>query len=342
MNESALRTLSGVASGAISLSSFYGKSNRLGYGFAYMTSANLGVNRNDLIQKVTYSTNTFAASGINPVVSGFDAASEMGSSTMESMTVGLYIGGTFYNGGKNNDLGGVNFATQTQINPANPSWPTNFGSSGSASSSTAGYMFGGSDSGSNSRSDIRRILFSTYAGATLGATLSGIATCVASGYSTTQGFAIGGGSTGPAFNRADAFTFSTETRAATTAPGVTDYINFTSVQSKTAIYFWNKLNVNPPSTLFARKFTMSTVTYATFTGGSTNITNGTAASVRFPVPNSPKGLNDVTLGRSYYLGAPTTANILTHSTETVSTGTSTGLSYSYYSQLAGMNQNNHG
>jgi hypothetical protein len=347
MNESAMRSLAGVASGAISLSSFYGKSNRLGYGFAYMTSANLGVNRQDLIQKVTYSTNTFAASGISPGVSGFDAASEFGTSAIESMTVGLYYGGSVYNGGKTAELSGVNFSTQTQVNPGNPGSPgflDSYGGAGSASSLTAGYMFGGrNNAGSGSPvNQIRKILFSTYAGTTLGAVLSGTASETASGYSATQGFVIQQVSYTTPIDRADAFTFSTETRASTTASGASGYINYASVQSKTIIYFWNKLSATPPSTLFARKFTISTATYATFTGGSTTITNGGYAGPTQPVPGSIKGLNDVNLGKSYFLGAPTTANILTHSTETVSTGNSTGLAYTNTSQLAGMNQNNHG
>jgi hypothetical protein len=85
LNESALRTLAGVASGQISISSFYGKSNDITSNYALYHDGAL------LMWKNEFSTNAYKQTTSLVVVSGEDTAGARGTSTS---TVGYFFGGT--------------------------------------------------------------------------------------------------------------------------------------------------------------------------------------------------------------------------------------------------------
>jgi hypothetical protein len=326
MNDAGLRTLAGVASGAISLSNFYGRSNRLGYGFVYTagyynSGGNLGYA--DSLAKLTFSTNTFT-SGVASL-----STLVLGSYGVESSTVGLLMGGRSLLGAgdKTAEIWGVNFATSTLNNPATTFGYVAYGSS--FSSSTNGYSSGSftfTTAGAGS-SLTQKINFSTYAISTTTSIPGSVSlTSAAAGnginskealsaYDSTKGYGFY-----VTFNSSYSLLFSTDTYSAiTNGSWASTYVTAGQCQSKTALYYW-MYNISSAGSQYGNKYTIATNTHSTFTGGSTLV--GYSTGILGEVTACTwKGITDPTLQKGYYLGSlnAQTFYSLSFSSETVTT-----------------------
>lgn len=154
LGESAVRSLAGVASGAISLSNLWGKSNAIQKGY----------------------------------------------------TAGGVTSSTYYS-----EIDGMDFATETGINPA-AALPSSRGQSGGVNSNTRGYSIGGYASGGTATTTIYAFTFDTESINTSGATLSlargGMA---GAGNSSTRGYGFGGFAGTYTYSEIDGIDFATET-----------------------------------------------------------------------------------------------------------------------------------
>lgn len=303
MNETALRTLAGVASGAISLSNFYGKSNALAFGYSFVNSINsAGSSDTWQMLKATYGTGTITIQNSNWFGGTPPGFNQYLGFTFDAPSNGTGVmAGSFGAEGKNNDIWGVVYSTGTYSNIA-----TNLGANimpGAGctnSNATQGYLIGagtGSNGNGPGTNTCRKINLSTYANATISA--SALKTAGADGYiravygcsshSPTIGYHIGGTGLSTGFwgsiatsmtNSITGLTFATDTTATTTAFTVAGS-SMSSVQDKTRVYNWalSTQGTATYTTNVGYKFTFATSTSATFSGNASMVVGSARQSI---------------------------------------------------------------
>jgi hypothetical protein len=135
LNDTVVRTLAGISTGEISLSSFYGKSSAPGWGYLYLANVNTSP-FNNIAEKVTYATNTYSSAGIN--VSQIVSNAQRLSDTSKAILVGGVTGGGT---SKRDTVYGIYFATATSFAVANQELLR--GGAVTARTTNIGYLFQG-------------------------------------------------------------------------------------------------------------------------------------------------------------------------------------------------------
>jgi len=267
LDETPVRTLAGVLSGTIGLSNFYGKANALDYGFL----GSGGIDPQS-VNKITYSTNTYANSGLTSKIELYGVA------TVSSRDVALWCGAVSSSGNtKSSELYGISLITSTFIDPAQ-TLPYIIAFSGGLSYlDISGYSFGGMYSNVQ-RTATARIDFSSYTSINLGnySITNSFGRDPCCFHTNNYGYAtLGGLNQGTAAATASGkFSFSTETWANVSSGGFPtqnttniyyDRIRCSSM-SKTSAYGMAQYNYytgSQPYQLlnYSAKFSFSTETY---------------------------------------------------------------------------------
>lgn len=343
LNDTALRTLASVASGVITLSNSYSKSNvtYTAPTYAYGTVAtDFGAGNTSLsLYRLAYSTLT-----------GSFFSNPGGASQMQMpMTfdapaagTGIYAGaGGISAYAKSNDIWGIVLATGSYSSIATTLGQQIEGNGLTNPAATQGYIFGYSWLSAPSiplfTNAINRFDLSTYARTSLVATTlkptvtAGLVwACIGCGSSTTKGYGLGGTygaastAAGQGTASATAFTYASETSALITSV-IYDGGTTQSTQSKTVFYNWASYTGGAAATSTGYKFTFSTETSATFAGNAAFIYLAAWGSVTSSAegPRSPS--NNVYGWLSGPNGQPTLyVSYLTFSTETTTRNISLG------------------
>ena len=261
MNDTNVRTLGDAASGAISLNMFYGKAYALDYAFLnYLAqSGNSEIGGNI---KITYSTDVVSAAPA-PVQQYSRGAYQWQTTNMFLVQGGLDWYGTSAMNTKTSELWGINYATQTAINPANPVWAYAFGMC--LNDNTSGYAVGGASAILGSTDVIQKMTFSSYTYASIGNwpvtgdwyDQQGEAQTSTTGYRLFSGLSP--------FTRRK-IVFATNTISAVSNAASAEY-SISVFQNKTTSYYYGAVSPgNSVSTGNAtgRTWVFSTETYGTF------------------------------------------------------------------------------
>jgi hypothetical protein len=322
MNDTNVRNLAGVASGAISLSNFYGKSAALDYMWMYLTNFNASTAWVGTTKKITYSTDTVAA-GVTPV-----NVTNQGYIWSSKTIATIYGGYSDANSNKLNYLWGITFATQTTFNPADPG--PRWGSGFALGSDTVGYQIGVYEQTGGAGNLWNSVNLSTYAFTARGTwpNYGPSWPSLADSYiyysmvcsTTTVGYSISGSSTsGNGFtNRVFGLIYSTNTAAVRSATVPTTPSTFINVMWQNKSFIVGSFDTSKV------KFIFSTETTSTPAFTAIVATVGGVLNIEW---SSPATSN---LVKAYSTGTCSTtisyASSFLFSTETVST-TTLNLSY---------------
>lgn len=153
LNDAGVRTLAGISTGAISLSSFYGKSNIPGWAYLYLSNVTT-TPYNNIAEKVTFATNTYTSAGINVTQVVANAG------RLSDASKAILVGGTTTGGSsKRATCYGVYFATATSFAVANQANLRVAGASRTTGS--IGYHFQGIDTAGEPQVDTTQWNLST-------------------------------------------------------------------------------------------------------------------------------------------------------------------------------------
>jgi len=345
MNDAALRSLAGVASGAISLSNFYGKSSAIGYGFSFTGSTGAY-----FLSKLTYSTGTGAFQS-NPSV----ASNQSACFTFDAPSNGTAIFAGGYGSGKATDIWGIVLSSSTYSAIA-AALPVSMGNSAAATNSNAtqGYIIGyrGTGGGGYGNNNCYKINLSTYSTALLAAKAlkptytynqasnSGGAHSATLGYSIcgTEG-QLEGGSYVDVCDTVTTLNFSNDTTTTIGAyPGKGG--SHSNTQNKTAVYNWGTNQTNGYNTNPAYKLTFSTATYVTFSGNAAFTWGGPNSARQW----GTRGCSNNVRGFLVNSGGGTTTGYvayLTFATETKTNNVSLGSTLNGYNTFSFIGQHVH-
>jgi hypothetical protein len=204
LNDTALRTLAGVPSGAISFSNFHGKSSwAYSYAKGWLCAGAVGGATNaNSVADWSYSTETASTLGMTLVQAKSAQAS------FHSTTHGYDWGG--WTGAYSTEIDGVVFASNTLHNPA-AVLPAAIGQGGGVNSLVKGYV-GGGYAPYAAYNTIAGLLFSNDSTFTLSATLATARSSMAPAVSETKGYWMGGNTYNVGLNtEIDGLLFSNET-----------------------------------------------------------------------------------------------------------------------------------